>query len=226
MIEDGMRLQVQINGKDFTILNQLTDDMIMYCDGEYAADKIDHILVVDNLKNIIDQLAKARYKTRKLSRKMDCSGIEITELQHCKFTIRTETGTADFEDNTVVQSRGFSATEVQTKLSGVIDTLCRTASRIINPYTQAVRIVPDLNIVAIKNTQYTIVVRRENIFGNAMHTVLINREFMPFLYVDIHQEEGLVYMFNEAANEVCSLPYDSSFDILFSTDSDVFDKKG
>ena len=222
-----MRLQVHVVNKDFTIINQLGNGMIMRSMDEYAVDTLNHFEVIDNLRNLIDVLVKAKVKRRPfIGQREECTGIVIVELQHCKVSFTTRDGIAMLEDNVLTCHGKFDSNTVINALSRTIEVLGKHASNHINPRTSSVREVVDLNILALKGNGNTLIVCKDNVYGNALQEVLYNRVYMPFIYVDIHKDEGIVYLYNGALNEVCQLPYDTSFDAYFVPDDTAFDMEG
>lgn len=227
MVEDGMRLQIQIVNRDFTIINQLGNGVIMRCMDAYAVDTLNHLEVMDNLRNLIDSLATAKVKKRPtIGSREECYGISIVELQHCKVSFTTSDGAATLEDNVLVCHGKFDLNRVLNALSSTIEVLGKYTSNHINPKTSVVREVVDLNLLALKGNGNTLLVCKDNVYGNALQEVLYNRVYMPFIYVDIHKDEGVVYLYNGALNEVCRLPYDTSFDAYFVPDDTAFDMEG
>lgn len=227
MVEDGMRLQLNIVNKDFTIINQLGNGIIMRSMDAYAIDTLNHVEVIDNLRNLIDSLANAKVRKKSaLGVKEECAGVAIVELQHCKVSFTTSEGAAVLEDNLLTCRGKFNTDAVINALSSTIEVLGKHTSNHINPRTSSVREVVDLNLLALKGNGNVLLVCKDNVYGNALQEVLFNRVYMPFIYVDIHKDEGVVYLYNGALNEVCKLPYDTSFDAYFEPDDNAFEMEG
>lgn len=229
MIEDGMRFQVDISGKDFTIVEQLSSKMIVYANGVYLLDALEHIKVVEHLNSLASRLIQSRVVHR-LRRIKDATvkGVEIIDLQHCKTQLTTTKGTATLDENKLYKSMGFEKECVLDAIASVIETLCRSGSTIIDPKKSVVRELVDMKLVVFKDVTNgnIIAVHKDNIYNNTLSNVMFNRELLDFLYVDIHKDEGVVYMFDKSFREVCELPYDESFSIYFVPDDNVFESEG
>lgn len=229
MIEDGMRLQIDVTDKDFSILDQLSDKMIMYKDGVYVQDTLTHITVVTHLRNLSERLMKARVKQSRVFRKGHASkGLSIVENQHSQAVFSTTTGTAEMEDDRLITYSKFDKTTVVNTLAYVVGVLCRSGNTVLDPRRSVVRELADMKLLTFKDTQNgnVLVVHKDNVFGNVLNNVLYNRIVFEYLYVDLHPEENLVYIFNNEFEEVCTLPYDKSFDVYFVADDNVFESEG
>lgn len=227
MIESGMRLQLTVNENSFTLMDTLTDKMIIYRDGVYIADTLDHLETVEALNGIISQLMLARIKNKKFGSKPDtCAGFELIQRKHLVMDLRTSDSYAEYNTGLLTQYPKFDKAWAISQISKVNELLCKAGNKILNTKVAAVRRHVDSNLLVIRGLGHEIVVREENVSGNALANVLCDRGILPFIYVDIHLDEELVYFFNGSLNLVFTIPYDESFSVYFESDTNAFKSEG
>lgn len=227
MIENGMRLNLSVTGKDFTIVDQLTDGLIVYKNGSYVADSLDHVNVVAGLQGLVDQLLNARTKFKLFGCSSDAvDSVIVTQRKHGVFDLDCF-GIRAFYDNGVLKCGvGCLISNAVSAISYVIEVICKTGNSILDLKTSVVRRYVDADLIVVKGNGHEIVVRNSNIYDNVLRNVLFDKEVLPFLYVDIHKDENDVLFFNSSFCLVCTMQYDASFDVYFSPDEDSFDCEG
>lgn len=227
MIENGMRLNISVDGNNFTIVDQLSEGMLVYKNGSYIADSLDHTTVIEGLNGLIDQLmgAKLKLKLLKYASEID-SGLIITQREHNVFHVETEVARGEYDTGVLRCGWGFNVSTIVSKISYVIETLCKTGSNILDLKTSVVRRYVDADLVVARGNGHEIVVRKCNVYDNVLRNVLYDKEMLPFLYVDIHAKEGSVHFFDNSLNLMCTMQYDESFDVYFTSDVNSFDCEG
>lgn len=227
MIENGMRLNISIIGTDFTIVDQLTDGMLVYRQGTYVADSLDHVIVIEGLRGLVDQLmsAKVRVKFFRYTSELD-SGVVITQRKHNVFDVDATGILAKYDTGVLKCGIGFDVSTVVSSIGFIIETLCKTGSTILDLKTSAVRRYVDADLIVARGNGHIIAVRKCNVYDNVLRNVLYDKEMLTFLYVDIHASEGQVYFFDASFHLVCTMQYDASFDVYFTSDENSFEGEG
>jgi len=226
MVENGMRLSISVTGKDFTLVDQLTDGMLVYKNGNYIADSLDHVTVIDGLRGLADQIMLARYRLALFGHKSDAGEcIIVNQHKHGVFSMETGTQRADYNTGVLTRPYGFDTAKVVSSLSYIIETLCKTGGSILDLKTSVVRRYVDADLIVARGNGHEIVVRMGNVYGNTLRNVLYDKEMLTFLYVDIHEDEQEVNFFDASLNLLCTMPYDASFNVYFTSDKNTFDRE-
>lgn len=227
MVENGMRLNLSVTGKDFTIVDQLTDGLLVYKQGTYVSDSLEHVDTITCLQGLVDQIMESRMAVKLFGCSSDTvESIILVQRKHGVFDIDAF-GTRAFYDNGKLRCGfGFDAASVVSSIGYVIETLCKTGNAILDLKTSVVRRYVDAGLIVAKGNGHEIVVRESNIYDNVLRNVLYDKEMLPFLYVDIHAEEGEVLFFDNSLSLVCTMQYDASFDVYFKSDDDSFSGEG
>lgn len=226
MVENGMRLSISVTGSDFTLVDQLTDGMLVYKNGNYIADSLDHVTVIEGLRGVVDQLMMARNKIRLFgytSEAGDC--VILSQHKHGVFSMETGTQRADYDTGVLKRPIGFDTSKVISSLGYIVETLCKTGGSILDLKTSVVRRYVDADLIVVRGSGHEIVVRKCNVYDNVLRNVLYDKEMLAFLYVDIHTEEKVVNFFDASLHLMCTMPYDASFDVYFTSDENTFDSE-
>lgn len=227
MIENGMRLNLSVTGKDFTIVDQLTDGLIVYKNGSYVADSLEHVGVITGLRGIVDQLLNARTRPKLFGCSSEAvDSVIVTQRKHGVFDIDCFGVRAFYDNGTIKCGIGCELSNAVSVIGYVIEIICKTGNSILDLRTSVVRRYVDADLIVAKGNGHEIVVRRSNIYDNVLRNVLFDKEVLPFLYVDIHPDEDEVLFFNSSFCLMCTMQYDASFDVYFSSDEDSFDCEG
>lgn len=223
MLENGMRLQVSIEKDGFTIIDTLTDNVILYRNGVYVKDDLVHEDVLDNLLGM-EQLAMDSKIRRSVRMKCDdeMPGVVITQLQHCQFRVRYDKEEALVEESSTKCTRKYDSCVFVNAIAGVVETLAKTGNTILAPKSDCCRRISDLGLIAMKSSKHLIVVRSNNKIGNVLTNCLVDDTTFQWLYVSCNIEEGKVHVFNCDFNEVAEFKYDESFSVYFADDKDCF----
>lgn len=227
MIENGMRLNLSVTGNDFTVVDQLTDGLLVYKQGNYVSDSLEHVDVITCLRGLVDQLVESRMKPKLFGCSSETvDSVILVQRKHGVFDIDAF-GTRGFYDNGKLRCGfGFDVAAVVSSIGYIIETLCKTGNTILDLKTSAVRRYVDADLIVARGNGHEIVVRRSNIYDNVLRNVLYDKEMLPFLYVDIHAEEGEVLFFGSNLHLMCTMQYDASFDVYFTPDDDSFNCEG
>ena len=224
MIENGMRLQITVLAKDFTVIDTLTDRTIIYRNGLFISDNIPHESVTDNITGLVQLIADSSMKKKlnPVSTQQLTCGVSISETEHCSARMMHDKEEGVLKDQTITCTRKFDRSEVLNALNRVVYTLAKEGNTIVNPKGSLCRTVSALGLFVIKDSKHQLTVMNRNRVGNTLLHCLFDDTTFNWLYVDIHADENKMYLFNGEFNEVASFDCDESVAVYFEVDKDVF----
>lgn len=225
MLENGMRLRITSIDKDFTILDAVSDKHTVYSGGMFISDQLNHEELIDNLMGVEDMVLYGKKRKSWRERKTNMRGFSILEREHCRVDICCNGDEMTVTDHVITCGRGFDKNSVITEISYLISVLGKESNTILTPKTDTCRLISDLGLFVIKDNNHMIVLRNCNRSGNVLVECLYDKMTFPWLYVDMHESEDKVRIFNHNFNEVAEFAYDESFAIYFADDKDIFEEE-
>lgn len=224
MLENGMRLQVSVTDKDFTIIDTLSDKVIIYKNGVYLKDDLVHEDVINNLMGIETLALGSKPKRNPMhkSSSQNIYGFTLTELKHCEALVRYGLEEATISEKATKSTWHYTHAKTINYISQIVEKLAKDGNTILSPKNDVCRRIMDLGLFVLKSSEHIVVTRESNKVGNILTNCLVDNTMFQWVYVSLNKDEQLVYIFNCDFNQVATFTYDKSFAVYFEEDNDLF----
>lgn len=227
MREDGHRLSFSFDNENFTITDNLSNDVVVCVKGDFKAFDIEKDVLITHLSNLSEVLSTVNYKKRlgnrnSLNKYSGHKGILIMERDHFTWDIVQNSKQCFVIEGQGTMIRGFKPVIVLRAVNKALS-LVMQRDIMLKPSKDIVRRISDVGVLVWAYNKHSIVCYEKNILGSTMLKCLVDGVYYHMVYVSVSREESRVTLFNQNLRELITYPLDDSILVFYSPDEEAFD---